>query len=46
VSLIEPIAAMPIVGMTLLAVMLDVVWKRVRDRPDAMPSTPAESGSV
>ena len=32
-----------IVGMTLLAVVLDVVWKRVRDRPDAMPSTPAEA---
>jgi amino acid transporter len=35
-----------IVGMTLLAVMLDVVWKRVRDRPAAMASTPAESGSA
>jgi amino acid transporter len=35
-----------IVGMTLLAVVLDFVWKRVRDRPADMPSTPAESGSA
>jgi hypothetical protein len=35
-----------IVGMTLLAVVLDFVWKRVRDRPADMPSTPAESRSA
>jgi hypothetical protein len=31
-----------IVGITLLSVLLDIVWKRVRDRPGTV--APAESG--
>ena len=34
-----------IVGMTVLAVVLDTVWKRVRDRPAGTAPTPVRTGS-